>query len=265
MMETLQVFKIGGSLMNDNNLLKSFLAQFCSLPHKKILIHGGGKLLDELATKLNIPQEMMNGRRITNEDTLKLASMVYAGYINKTIVAEIQSNGALALGLCGADLNCISAIKRPINEIDYGFVGDITVQNINVAVIENLLQQLYIPVFSSITHNNQGQLFNTNADTIASTIACALAHLYRVELIFCFDQKGVLKNINDKNDVIPFISEENFNTLKNEQVISKGMLPKLENAFKAIKAGVEKVVLIHYEDIGSLRNQNIICGTQLQA
>lgn len=262
-METLQIFKIGGNLMNDVELLNKFIGQWCLLPHKKILIHGGGKLLNELAEKLNLPQEMINGRRITNAETLKLTTMVYAGYLNKKIVAKIQSQGNTALGLSGADMNCISAHKRPLNDIDYGFVGDITTQNINVNIIEKLLQQSIIPVFSSITHNNQGQLFNTNADTIASTLACALASNFRVELIFCFDHKGVLKNIDNQDDIIPIITENDFQTLKKDNIVSKGMLPKLENAFKALKAGVHKVVLIHYQDIGSFQHQDRFCGTQL--
>lgn len=240
-MQTLHVIKIGGNVINNELYLHQFLTNIPSISHHIILIHGGGKLVDELAVKLNIPQQKIDGRRITDLETLNLATMVYAGLINKNIVAVLQANHKLAIGLTGADANCIEATKRSNAKFDYGFVGDIIENGINTTFISSLLQQQIMPVFCAITQDGKGQLLNTNADTLAAEIAIAMCKTYKVQLHFCFEKKGVLSNANDENAVIESISANDYVTLKSQKVISNGMIPKLDNAFAAIKKGVEKV------------------------
>lgn len=250
-MEDIYIIKIGGSIIDNEEKLKIFLQQFATIPEKKILVHGGGKLATKLAEKLAIEQQMVNGRRITNKETLNIVTMVYAGIINKNIVAQLQAYNCNALGLCGADANLITANKRPlVNNIDYGFVGDVV--SINTPFIEILLQQNITLVIAPITHNTKGNLLNTNADTIAQELAQALSFWYKTNLIYCFEKEGVLENMKDDNSVIKKINTTFYNTLKKDNKIHSGMIPKLDNSFIALKKGVNKVIIGNAEKIHEL-------------
>ena len=250
-MQKLHIIKIGGTLIDDKKALKAFLAQFSEIEGAKILIHGGGKLAETLAEKLKITQTMIDGRRITNKKTLKLVTMVYAGRINKNLVAKLQSFDCNAIGFSGADGNMIQAEKRHHPEIDFGFVGDIDEKSINNELIINMINLGLVPVFSAITHDKMGNLFNTNADTIAGTIAQALSKYYETELLFCFDKNGVLEDIEDDNSNLKTINKQEFSELKSEGKLHKGILPKLHNAFVAKENGVEKVFLINEKKLSA--------------
>jgi acetylglutamate kinase len=251
----LTVIKIGGNIIDDEIKLSSFLKNFASIKGKKILVHGGGKLATKLAEQLNIPQQLIDGRRITDEETLKIVTMVYAGYINKNIVAQLQANGQKAIGICGADGNAILAHKRLSNSplgdegIDYGFVGDI--DKINIELFNSLLEQNSL-VVAPITHDGQGQLLNTNADTIAQEIAKALSNYYSVQLIYSFEKSGVLLDTNDEATVIKHIDPLSYKNLKESGAIFAGMIPKLDNAFTALNNGVEKVIIGKAEQLQEL-------------
>ncbi|SFN77523.1 N-acetylglutamate kinase [Chryseobacterium oleae] len=244
MKEKLYIIKIGGALIDDPELLDQFLEQFSEIKEKKILVHGGGKLATTLADKLGVEQKMINGRRITDKETLDIVAMVYAGGINKNIVAKLQQKKCKAIGFSGADANLIKAKKREHPEIDFGFVGDIEKESVNRKLISKLIKLKLVPVFSAITHDKKGNLFNTNADTIASVMAQALSSKYDVELLYCFDKEGVLENVEDPGSVIKKVSEEEFSVLKEAGKLHKGILPKLENALGAVKNNVNKVFLI---------------------
>lgn len=248
-MEKLTLVKIGGNIIDDENALNALLNLFHQLPGKKILVHGGGKIATELSKKLGLDPEMVKGRRVTDAEMLKVVTMVYAGLTNKTIIAKLQGLNCNALGLTGADGNVIVAEKRPMVEVDFGFVGDITEENVNTTFLSNLINQDIVPVFSAITHDGQGQLFNTNADTIASTLAVALAPFYDVSLIYSFEKKGVLKDINDENSVIPTINELNFNNFVEQNIIADGMIPKITNALQAVNKGVSRVIIKNVNDL----------------
>ncbi|ANE50291.1 acetylglutamate kinase [Flavisolibacter tropicus] len=240
-MDKLYVIKIGGNVIDDDNKLSAFLLQFAAIKGKKILVHGGGKLATRLAAELNIPQQMIDGRRITDSETLKVVTMVYAGYINKNIVAQLQAANCNAVGVCGADGNAILAHKRTGAATDYGFVGDI--DSVDASFFQNILQQQDCVVLAPITHDGKGQLLNTNADTIAQETAKALSSLYNVELIYSFEKAGVLLDANDDATVIKEINPTTYKQLKEQQVIFAGMLPKLDNAFAALHSGVKKVII----------------------
>lgn len=244
MKEKLYIIKIGGALIDDPKLLDQFLEQFSEIEEKKILVHGGGKLATTLADKLGVEQKMINGRRITDKETLDIVAMVYAGSINKNIVAKLQAKNCNAIGFSGADGNMIQAKKRVHPEIDFGFVGDIDKQSINEKLLSQLIDLEIVPVFSAITHDKKGNLLNTNADTIASVTAQSLSDVYDVELLFCFDKEGVLENVEDPGSVIKSVSQEEFSLLKEAGKLHKGILPKLENALGAVKNNVSKVFLI---------------------
>jgi acetylglutamate kinase len=248
-MQQLIVVKIGGNIIDDAIALENFIENFAAIDAPKILIHGGGKLATEMATTMQIPQQMIEGRRITDEATLKLVTMVYAGFINKNIVAKLQAKACKAIGLCGADANIIVAKKREVINIDYGFVGDVVADGINNNFLKLLLENNTTPIIAPITHNEEGQLLNTNADTIANEIAKAMSVHYQVQLIYCFDKKGVLENIADENSVIKLITKENIETLKANKVIHEGMIPKIDNALLAVANGVHKVTLGHALDL----------------
>ena len=233
------VIKIGGNIIDDEAKLFSFLKDFAAIETKKILVHGGGKLATRLAEQLKIPQQVVEGRRITDAETLKVVTMVYAGYINKNIVAQLQAGNCNAIGLCGADGDAILAHKRQHPVMDYGFVGD--VDAINTSLISNLLEKNITPVFAPITHDQQGQLLNTNADTIAQQIAKGLSALFDVTLIYSFEKSGVLLDANDDSSIIPVIDPASYNKLKAGGKIFAGMIPKLDNAFAALNSGVKKV------------------------
>ncbi len=242
--EALYVVKIGGNIIDDNNKLDLFLKDFAAIKGKKILVHGGGKLATQLAKDLGIEQAMVDGRRITDAATLKIVTMVYAGYINKNIVAKLQANKNNAIGFTGADANLIKAHKRLPSDskgIDYGFVGDI--DSVNTSAILPLLQQDIAIVIAPITHDGNGQLLNTNADTIAQSIAVAMSNNYAVSLLYCFEKNGVLLDANNDSTVIPSINKEEYQSLKEKALIFAGMIPKLDNAFAAINSGVTKVII----------------------
>lgn len=240
-METLKVIKIGGNSIDDKVALQEFLMNFSKIKGPKILVHGGGKLATELAKKMNVNVEMVGGRRKTNAETLDIITMVYAGKINKGIVAELQKNMCNAIGFTGADGNTITSVKRAVKEIDYGFVGD--VENVDIKILEVLLENNITPVFCAITHDKKGQLLNTNADTIASELAIAFASTYQTELYYCFEKNGVLLNINDDDSVVENINSNTYKELLDSQLIFDGMLPKLNNCFHALHHQVHKVCI----------------------
>ncbi|HTQ63511.1 MAG TPA: acetylglutamate kinase [Puia sp.] len=244
------IVKIGGNIIDDEVKLSSFLKDFASIRGKKILVHGGGKLATKLAGDLDIPQKMIEGRRITDGETLKIVTMVYAGYINKNIVAQLQANGCDAIGLTGADGNLIRAHKRAHPTTDYGFAGDI--DEIGIALIKNLLNRQMTIVIAPITHDKNGQLLNTNADTIAQEIARSLSPEYAVNLIYSFEKSGVLLNADDESTVIPSIRPDYYEQLKAEKKIFAGMIPKIDNAFAALRSGVQQVTIGKAEELQKL-------------
>jgi len=239
MKQTLKIVKIGGNIIEDKFLLETFLKDFAALKGPKILVHGGGKSATKLANKLGLKPTMYKGRRLTDKANLDVAVMVYAGLINKNIVAHLQACNSPSVGLTGADANVILAAKRPVKHIDYGFVGDII--NINAKNIKLFLDNGLTPVFCAISHNNKGQLLNTNADTIAAEMAAALSDFYQVELDYIFELKGVLSDINNKVSVITEINLKDYEKLLDNAKISEGMLPKLHNCFRALEKGVYQV------------------------
>jgi acetylglutamate kinase len=249
-MAKLYIIKIGGNIIDDDKKLHSFLRKFAGIEGKKILVHGGGKLATSLAGQLNIPQQVIDGRRITDAETLKVVTMVYTGLINKGIVATLQSFNCNALGLCGADGNSILAHQRRNPMMDYGFVGDIDA--INTELITDLLAKNITPVFAPVTHDQQGQLLNTNADTIAQEIGKSLGMEWDVTVIYTFDKKGVLANTEDENSVIPVITPVILKELEADEKIYAGMLPKLHNAFAAISGGVKEVMIGNAEELEQL-------------
>lgn len=240
-MKTLKIIKIGGNIIDDAGALNIFLEQFSKLSGPKILVHGGGKMATRLANQMKVKVQMVDGRRKTNAETLDIITMVYAGKINKNIVASLQSKSSNAIGFTGADGNTIVSVKRPVRAIDYGFVGDVV--KVNTSVLELLLNVGITPVFCAITHDENGQLLNTNADTIASEIAIGLADKYKTELYYCFEKKGVLQDINDDDSVIESISTVTYQELLEAKIIADGMLPKLNNCFHAINQNVHKVCI----------------------
>ena len=240
-MKTLKVIKIGGNIIDNELTLTNFLAHFSNIKGPKILVHGGGKLATNLAHKMGVAVKMTNGRRITDADTLEIITMVYAGKINKRIVVELQANECNAIGFSGADGNTIECIKRPIKDIDFGYVGDI--EKVNNNTLKLLINNSIVPVFCAITHDKKGQLLNTNADTIASELAGSFANEYSVELYYCFDKNGVLKDVHDDESVVEHINKENYQSLIDKRLIADGMLPKLINCFSAIRKNVYKVCI----------------------
>lgn len=248
----LLVAKIGGNIIEDEGALSAFLSDFAKVEVPKILIHGGGKSATQLASKLGVKTEMIDGRRITSAKNLDIVVMTYAGLLNKNIVAGLQKNGCNALGLTGADGNVIEAEKRPVKFVDYGFVGDVI--KVNGETINVLLEQGITPVFCAITHDRNGQLFNTNADTIASEVASAMGKFYEVALYYCFELQGVLKDMNDKDSVIEHINLEIYSKLRDQEIIADGMLPKLQNCFDALKKGVASV---HIANADFVKDQSV--------
>jgi len=258
----LHIIKIGGNVIDNSENLHRFLKDFAALDGFKILVHGGGKVATQLSSTLGIEAKLVDGRRITDIETLRVVTMVYAGLINKNIVASLQAVQCNAIGLTGADGNFILAKKRPVKTIDYGFVGDIDDKSINPENLKNLMGAGFIPVFCALTHDGEGQLLNTNADTIASALAVALSNLYETTLIYCFEKKGVLQDIDDEDSLIREIDPQRYEELKEKQIIAGGMLPKLDNAFTAIACGVKAVIIGHADELGQLKN-NKAFGTRL--
>lgn len=277
----IRIVKIGGNVVDNPELLKQFVKDFAAMPGMKVLVHGGGVMASQMQKAMGMTPVMIEGRRVTDEDTLKVVTMVYAGWCNKNITALLQAEGCNAIGLCGADCNVIKATKRAPVEVegrmvDYGFVGDVKPESVNASFIYYLLEKGIVPVLNAINHDGEGNLLNTNADTIASSVATAMAgYKYRsrrdvccrceecthccddgrltheTELIYCFEKNGVLYDKDDDDSVITQIDKEKFNELKAEGRVADGMIPKLTNAFKAIDSGVARVVIKHAKNLGN--------------
>jgi acetylglutamate kinase len=260
-MKRLSVIKIGGNVIDNSEKLHQFLLDFTALPGDKILIHGGGKIATELGVSLGVEAKMVDGRRITDIETLRIVTMVYAGLINKNMVAQLQAKGCNAIGLTGADGNIIKAVKRPVKEIDYGFVGDLDEASVSSVTLDSLLRAGLTPVLCAITHNGDSQLLNTNADTIASAVAVAMSSLYETVLVYCFEKRGVMRDVEDDNSLVPEIRIAEFEGLKQEGVVSGGMIPKLHNAFEAIKSGVSAVYIGKADELPQINGQGF--GTRL--
>lgn len=267
-MKRLTVVKIGGNVIDDPVKLSSFLQDFSELDGHKILVHGGGKIATQLSTELGVQTEMIEGRRVTDLESLRIVTMVYAGLINKNIVAQLQSESCNAIGLSGADGNLIKAVKRPVKMdssgtkvLDYGYAGDLDDESVNRRQMGILLDAGFTPVFSAITHDGKGQLLNTNADTIASVIAVAMAGTYCVSLVYCFEKKGVLTDMSDDESVVREMDQQGYQQLKADGVIYEGMIPKLDNAFKAINSGVNEVFIGKSDEIAYINKQ--VFGTRL--
>ena len=250
-MNRLFIIKIGGNVLDNPEALKTFLQDFSSVKEPKILIHGGGKIATRIGDQLGIESNYVNGRRITDAATLDLVTMVYGGLVNKQIVTSLQKLGTNAMGITGADGNMLSAVKRPVKEIDYGFVGDIRPDGVNTSLLFFLLKQNIVPVFAPLTHAG-GTMLNTNADTIASVLAVSMSRHFDVRLIYCFEKKGVLLDVNKNDSVITHLTRKYYEELLPAKVFADGIIPKLENAFAAINAGVREVLIGEASDL--LRN-----------
>jgi acetylglutamate kinase len=267
-MDKLFIIKIGGNVIDIAEALSKFLSSFAAAPGNKILIHGGGKIATKIGDKLGIESKYINGRRITDAATIDLVTMVYGGLVNKKIVAQLQSFNCNAIGLTGADANIIPATKRPVQNsplasgdgggIDYGFAGDVKATDINAAVLDVLLKQNITPIIAPLTHDGKGQILNTNADTIASSLAIALSKLYDVRLIYCFEKKGILADVSDEDSVINLITKEKYQQLLQDKKLFDGIIPKIDNAFAAIDSGVKEVLIGHADDL----LQNLTANTK---
>ncbi len=241
MKQKLKIIKIGGNVINNKEALSSFLSDFSTIKELKILVHGGGKRATEMISNLGLKPKMVNGRRVTDKDALEIVTMVYAGLLNKNITAQLQKNNCNAIGLSGADANTILAHKRIVKDVDYGFAGD--VDAVNSDVIKILVENNLTPVFCAITHDKNGQLLNTNADTIAAELAKGMSKYFEVELIYCFEKLGVLADVNNEATLIEKIDFISLSSLKKANIITEGMLPKIDNCFDALQNGVKKVII----------------------
>jgi acetylglutamate kinase len=274
-MKKLTIIKIGGNVIDNSENLHQFLLDFTALPGDKILVHGGGKIATELGESLGVEAKLVDGRRITDIETLRIVTMVYAGLINKNMVAQLQAKGNNAIGLSGADGNIIKAKKRPVVAktfgkdggpqagalLDYGFVGDLDENSISTATLDSLLKAGLTPVLCAITHDGDSQLLNTNADTIASAVAVAMSAVYETQLVYCFEKKGVLTDVNDDATVVREIKSIEFEGLKADGTVAGGMIPKLHNAFEAIKKGVSAVYIGKADELAELGRAEF--GTKL--
>lgn len=259
-MERLSVIKIGGKVIDDPELLITFLESFAAIRNKKILVHGGGKQIDRISEELGVEVKMTEGRRITDSESLEVVQMVLAGMLNKNIVSRLQALDCNAAGMTGADGNSISAIKRPVkNGIDFGCVGDI--EKVNSVLLNNLLNLDLVPVFASLTHNGAGQMLNTNADTVAAEVAVGMTANYDVDLVYCFDRPGVLRDLNNPESVINEIKPEDVEELKSSGTISTGMLPKIENALNTLERNIARVILMKATSLDEYINGDISHGT----
>lgn len=244
----LTIIKIGGNVIDDAVALAEVLDGFSKIKGPKVLVHGGGKEASRMAEKLGLIPEMVNGRRITDSNMLDIVVMTYAGLLNKKIVAQLGALQNLAVGFCGADGNLILSEKRKNSEVDFGFVGDVV--SVNGSLLSKLIEQEIVPVFCAITHDGNGQLLNTNADTISSELAIVLSGYYNVKLIYCFEKQGVLADSNDDNSVIAQINQIKYDDLLKKGAVHSGMIPKLDNCFYALSKGVESIVIGHHSIIG---------------
>ena len=245
------VVKIGGNVVDNPEALSRFVREFAALQGPKILVHGGGKEATRLSSKLEIPTTMIDGRRVTSRETLDVVTMVYAGLVNKRIVSMLQAEGCNAIGLSGPDGNAITASRRPAEPGDYGFVGDISPDGVNERLLATFLGLNFTPVFCAITHDGQGTLLNCNADTIASAVATAAARILPTDLVYCFEQPGVMEDIERPDSLILLITPSSYAELRERGVVSKGMIPKLDNSFRSIEAGVDSVVIKHADNLSS--------------
>ncbi|MFI3291956.1 MAG: acetylglutamate kinase [Rikenellaceae bacterium] len=248
-MESVKIVKIGGNVIDSPEAFASFMAEFAKLEGKKILVHGGGKIATRFAKQMEVETVMIEGRRVTDRAMLDIVTMTYAGLINKNVIATLQKEGCNAIGLSGADGNALKATKRPVAPIDFGFVGDINPADVNAEFLMTLLNVGVTPVFSAIMHNGEGDLLNCNADTVASSVALGMSRVAKTDLIFCFEKKGVLTDINDDASVIKTITPENYASFKADGAIHSGMIPKIDGALKAVSQGVKSVTIKHSEDL----------------
>ncbi|MBR5814262.1 MAG: acetylglutamate kinase [Bacteroidaceae bacterium] len=256
MKEKITVIKVGGKIVEESESLGNLLDRFAAVEGRKVLIHGGGRSATRIAEKLGIESHMVDGRRITDSDTLQVVTMVYGGLVNKNIVAQLQARGVNALGLTGADCNIIKAHKRPVKTIDYGFVGD--VEQADGAMLAKLVEQGVTPIVAPLTHDGKGNLLNTNADTMAAETAKALAEYYDVTLIYCFEFPGVMRDPEDAESLIPTITRESYSALLANGIVSGGMIPKIDNAFNAIENGVKEVIITRADAIDGIQGTHII-------
>lgn len=245
----IKIVKIGGNVIDNEVAFAAFMERFAKLEGKKILVHGGGKIATRFAKEMGVETKMIEGRRVTDKAMLDIVVMTYAGLINKQVIATLQKNGCNAIGLSGADGNAIKATKRPANPIDFGYVGDIDPADVNSSLLEVLLNSGITPVFSAIMHNGEGDLLNCNADTVASSVALGASRIEETELIYCFEKRGVLRDINDDNSVIELVTPENYPSLKADKIIADGMIPKIDNALKAVAQGVKTVCIKHSDEL----------------
>lgn len=249
-MENLTIVKVGGKICENPTSLNALLRDFASIEGNKLLVHGGGRLATSMAERLGIETKMVDGRRITDDDMLEVVTMVYGGLVNKRIVAGLQALGVNALGMTGADMNILLSHKRPVKTVDYGWVGD--VDRADGVALKSLISQGVVPVIAPLTHDGKAHILNTNADTMAGETAKALATLFDVTLVFCFEKEGVLRDENDDNSVIPVINRQLYAELKEQGVVSGGMLPKLDNAFATLDAGVKEVIITKADNLCDL-------------
>ncbi len=249
-MEKLTIVKVGGKICEEPDTLAQLLSDFAAIEGHKLLVHGGGRSATRLAERLGIETKMVDGRRITDNDMLEVVTMVYGGLVNKNIVAGLQARNVNALGMTGADMNILLSNKRPVKTVDYGWVGD--VKQANGEALKNLISTGIVPVIAPLTHDGQGHILNTNADTMAGETAKALSSLYDVTLVFCFEKEGVLRNENDDSSVIPVIDKALYAQLKEQGIVAGGMLPKLDNSFATLDAGVKKVIITKASNLNDL-------------
>jgi acetylglutamate kinase len=255
-MEKLTIVKVGGAVLEDPASFAEFLHRFHSIEGYKILVHGGGRTATQIAGQLGIETKMADGRRITDHDMLEVVTMVYGGLINKNCVVFLQSIGCNALGITGADLNIIRAEKRKVIDIDYGLVGDIT--DVNSETLQGMIQQNTVPVIAPLTHDGKGNLLNTNADTIAASIATAMSEKFTISLVYCFEKDGVLADAENDQSVIPLLNRKLYITYKNEGIIHSGMIPKLENSFSALESGVKEILITSPKMLGTTHGTKLI-------
>ena len=247
-MEKLTVIKVGGAVVEDQEALAGLLKEFVAVEGLKVLVHGGGRAATRVAAQLGVETRMVDGRRITDAEMLRVVTMVYGGLVNKNIVAALQASGVNALGLTGADLGCMLADKRPVKDIDYGFVGDM--RRVDTSILADLIARGVVPVMAPLSYDGHGSLLNTNADTIASSVAVALAGVFDVTLMYCFEKKGVLSDPSDEDSVIPVITKSSFGRLVADGVVAGGMIPKIQNALDAIDGGVREVRITKADNLG---------------
>ena len=257
MMEKITVIKVGGAVVEDEAQLTQLLQDFSAIEGRKVLVHGGGRRATKVAAQLGIETQMVNGRRITDASMLEVVTMVYAGLVNKKIVAQLQARNINAVGLTGADMGIVRSEKRPVKTVDYGWVGD--VKEVDAKALATLINADVCPVIAPLTHDGYGQLLNTNADTMAAETAKALAKLYDVTLMFCFEKAGVLADENDDNSVIPTITPAVLADIKQRGIVSGGMLPKLDNAMDCVEAGVTEVLITRADHIADPYSGTKIC------